>query len=517
MSVNRVDALHVRASTLGESLPAWFRYLLGVGVLAAVYFGSAHIGYAFNFAGPVAAILWLPAGVGIAFLYLGGIRLWPGALIGDLLVNDYNALPIGSALGQTCGNVLEVVAAAFLIQRFVPSGNPLVRIADLGRMLGALALAAAVSATVGTLSSRLGGVIDTDELAHVWRTWWLGDAAGALVVVPFAIAWYRPDPRLREGRRIEFLLVLCAVVGLTELAFRTTRPLAYLVFPALIWAALRFGQRGATLAVVVAVLMAVWNTTHYEGPFTYASFSTSVLATQLYIAVAALSTLFLAALVSEREEYAERLGASRVQLLDAADDARRQIERDLHDGAQQRLLALGVHLRLAAERSREQPDQAPVLFERAEHELQAAVDELRDLAHGIHPMVLRDLGLGNAIRSLAARSAVPVELVELPGTRLGDTAEATAYYVVAEALTNSLRHGRPTEISIRASAVNGVVDLEVADDGVGGAAESKGSGLRGLRERVEAVGGRLTVESPTGGGTRVAATIPTAATNGGSS
>src|SRR5262249_41815039 len=149
------------------------------------------IGYVFEFAGPVAAIVWLPVGAGIAFLYLRGLAYWPGVLIGDLLANDYGRLPLGSALGQTFGNVLEVVVAAVLIQRLVPDGFPLNRVGGVIRMLGALAVGTAVSATIGSISLLLGGVIGLGDIPTVWRTWWLGDATGALVLVPLAIAWYR--------------------------------------------------------------------------------------------------------------------------------------------------------------------------------------------------------------------------------------------------------------------------------------------------------------------------------------
>src|SRR3954470_19165202 len=127
-------------------------YGLRVVALAASYYCAAQIGYAFDFSGPVAAIVWLPAGVGIAFLYLSGLTLWPGVLIGDLLVNDYSALPLGSAVGQTCGNVLEVLIAAALMRRFARGGGPLDSVTSLSRMLIALATGTAVSATVGGLS-----------------------------------------------------------------------------------------------------------------------------------------------------------------------------------------------------------------------------------------------------------------------------------------------------------------------------------------------------------------------------
>ena len=167
-------------------------YLVGVVALAVLYRGVAEIGYALNFAGPVAAIAWLPVGVGIAFLYLGGLRYWPGVLIGDLLANDYVALPLGSALGQTFGNLLEVLAATLLLRRLVPGGDPLGSVAGLGRMLVAVGVGTAVSAIVGPISMLLGDVIQGDELPRVWRTWWLGDASGALIVLPLALAWATP-------------------------------------------------------------------------------------------------------------------------------------------------------------------------------------------------------------------------------------------------------------------------------------------------------------------------------------
>jgi signal transduction histidine kinase len=305
--------------------------------------------------------------------------------------------------------------------------------------------------------------------------------------------------------------MLAAVAGLSELAFRSHRPLAYLVFPALIWAALRFGQRGATLAVAVAAGFTVWETTHYVGPFVFDSVTRSVLNTQLYLAVSALSTLSLATVVAERERFAEGLRASRARLVGATDTERRRLEHNLHDGAQQRLTALAVHMGLAAERARQSPDRAGDLIEGLEGELSLAIDELRELAHGIHPPMLTDLGLAYTIRNLAARSSVPIELLELPSTRLDSTAEATAYYVFAEAVTNAQKHAQASSIRVRAPLAPGVLHVEVVDDGVGGAREGSGLGLQGLRDRVEAIGGTFELDSPAGRGTRVAVEIPAVA------
>ena len=141
------------------------RYLAGVVALAGAYYAAAKLGYELEFAGPVAAVVWLPAGVAIAFLCLGGLRFWPGVLVGDLLANDYSALPLGSALGQTLGNMLEVLVAALLIRRLLARGSPLDSLAGLGRLLAAIAAGTAISATVGPLSLLAGDVISSERAA----------------------------------------------------------------------------------------------------------------------------------------------------------------------------------------------------------------------------------------------------------------------------------------------------------------------------------------------------------------
>src|SRR5205085_5640606 len=303
----------------------------------ALYYVAAQLGYALDFAGPVASVVWLPVGVGISFLYLFGLEFWPGVVVGDLLSNNYMTLPFGSALGQTCGNLLEVVVATVLIHRLVRRGQPLATAGGVGRVVFALVVGTAVSAAIGSLSLRLGHVISTDSLPKVWRTWWLGDACGALLVVPLAIAWYRPTPpNLLRSRRLEAVLGFAALVGLSALGLYLNRSLAYIVFPALTWAALRMRLRGATLGVTVAAAFAVWATTHYAGPFHYHSITRSVLETQLFIAVASFSVLCLAAVVTERERFAVRLIASRARLVDAADAERRRLQHDIHDGARPR-------------------------------------------------------------------------------------------------------------------------------------------------------------------------------------
>jgi signal transduction histidine kinase len=484
------------------------RHALGIAVLVGAYYGAAQLGYALEVAGPVGAIVWLPVGVGMAFLYLGGLWLWPGVLIGDLLVNDYGVVPVGSALGQTCGNVLEVVVAVILLRRLVPFGSPLDTIDGIMRMLVALAAGTVLSATIGTLAQLLGNVIEGGALVTVWRTWWLGDLSAALVIVPLAIAWqHRPPPGWLHRRRVEAALLLATIVASSELASGTSRPVMYIVFPPLIWAALRFGQRGATLSVAIAVGFTVWNASQNVGPFVWDSISHMVVTTQLFIGVAALTTLFLAAVVAEREAFGEGLRASRARLVEASETERRRLLHNLHDGAQQRLTALVVHLRLAAERENPTPEESAVALDRAGNELMLAIEELRELARGLHPVLLAKLGLAPAVKGVAARATVPVTLAELPEIRLDDASEATAYYVVAEAVTNAQKHARASAITVRVGVRHDMLRVVVSDDGDGGAIETDGSGLQGLRDRVEAIGGTFAVESGRGG-TRITARIP---------
>jgi signal transduction histidine kinase len=485
------------------------RYAAGVLGLAGLYYAGAKTGYLLEFSGPVAAIVWLPVGVGIAFLYLGGIAYWPGVLLGDLLANDYSVLPLGSALGQTCGNLLEVVLVVLLLRRLVPHGSPLSTPRGVGAIAVSVAAGAAVSATVGMTSLLSGSVIGLHDLATVWRTWWLGDATGALLIVPLALAWYQPLPRSwRRGRWLEAAVLLAAIVGLAAFASRNSTPVMYLVFPLLIWAALRFGQRGATLGVAVTAVFTVWNVTHYHGPFHFESVTRSVLNTQLFISVAALSALSLAAVVTERERFAARLAASRARVISASDDARRRLEHDLHDGAQLRLSWLALRLGDAAAIVEPESKLAGKLLEEAEQELQLAIDELRELARGIHPAVLVDLGLAEAIKSLALHSSIRVELRELPSERLSASVETVGYYVVAEAVANAQKHSGASLVEVRARASNGTLRLEIADNGAGGAVERTGSGLEGLRDRAEAAGGTMELDSPPGGGTRIQVAIP---------
>jgi PAS domain S-box-containing protein len=212
--------------------------------------------------------------------------------------------------------------------------------------------------------------------------------------------------------------------------------------------------------------------------------------------------------ITERKLAEAELRASRQRLVEAAVDERRRIERNLHDGAQQHLVGIALMLRNSRALLDAEPAEARGLLEGALDELGVALDELRELASGIHPAILTERGLVPALATLADRSAVPARVTtELP-ERLPGPVEAGVYYTVAEALANAAKHARATRVEIRVQAEKGRVVVEVSDDGVGGA-DGGGSGLRGLRDRVEALGGVFRLDSPASGGTRLAAEIPT--------
>jgi signal transduction histidine kinase len=209
-------------------------------------------------------------------------------------------------------------------------------------------------------------------------------------------------------------------------------------------------------------------------------------------------------------EARSQLAASRVRLVQAGDEARRRIERNLHDGAQQRLVTVALHLRLARNRVGEDDASADLraLLDDCSAELALALEDLRELARGIHPAILTERGLEPALKTLIDRCPLHVDLdVDLP-SRLEPPQEAALYFTVSEALANVVKYAAAGRVSIRAMADERQAVIEVRDDGVGGADPSRGSGLRGLSDRVEAVGGWLVVTSPHGGGTTVVATVP---------
>jgi signal transduction histidine kinase len=216
----------------------------------------------------------------------------------------------------------------------------------------------------------------------------------------------------------------------------------------------------------------------------------------------------LAATAIANAEAQAQLMESRARVVASADETRRRIERDLHDGAQQRLVSLALQLRAAQAEVPPELGRLGAELERVTAGLTSALDELREYARGIHPAFLAERGLGPALKTLARRCPIPVDLdVKLEG-RLEERVEVCAYYVVSEALTNVAKHASASHVTVRAEVVSGVLRVSVRDDGRGGAGFARGTGLVGLKDRVEALSGRISLLSPAGAGTTLRAELP---------
>jgi signal transduction histidine kinase len=495
------------------------RYAAGVLVLAASYYGAAKLGQTLRYTASVSAI-WPPAGLGIAALYLWGLRWWPGVLLGELVINGEllfgnGALPLGSLIGQQTGNMAEIVVGALLLRRLIGPRAKLDRVEQVGGMLGALTAATAISATVGTVSMLAGGVIESSEGLTFWRTWWLGDLSGGLVVLPLMLAW-APDPvaAWRRLRTPEGALLITTVAALGAFAVSTDEPVTYMVFPALIWAAFRFGPQGATLSIAIAAGVAIGVTANDVGPFFKQPIDHRTLSTQLYIAVAALTTLLLSAIVSERERSSVALAEARKHEGDRAMEERHRIARDLHDSVSQALFSTVLHTR-AAQKALDQENGNPSgplgdalsaigdLTRSAQNEMRALIYEL-----GSDPV---ENGLAAALAEHASRLGATDGLtigVHAPDGRLllSRRSETQLFGIGREALANAIKHAGASTVAVRIAAPPGQVLVEIADDGRGFDPSERHPGhfgLESMRSRADEIGGLLTITSAPGRGTVV--------------
>jgi signal transduction histidine kinase len=218
-------------------------------------------------------------------------------------------------------------------------------------------------------------------------------------------------------------------------------------------------------------------------------------------------TELVATAIANAESRAE-LDASRARIMTTADTTRRRIERDLHDGAQQRLVSLALELRAAQQSVPAELHEHRAALERTAEGLTSVMDELREIAHGIHPAILAQGGLGNALKTLTRRSAVPIELDVRVEFRLPEAIEVTAYYIVSEALANAAKYARASVVCVDVEAGDQLLRISVQDDGQGGADAGRGSGLVGLKDRTEAMGGVMSLQSPRGAGTSLVVELP---------
>ena len=501
------------------------RDVAGVLLLAAAYFGAAKLGQTLRYTASVSAI-WPPVGLGIAALYLWGLQLWPGIFLGELLVNgelllvDHNSLPAGSIAGQHLGNMAEVVVGAWLLRRLIGPRARLDTAAQVGGMIVAALTATAISATVGTLSMLAGDVIQIDAAASFWRTWWLGDSAGALVVLPLLLTWLG-DARAAWRRifRPEGALLIATVVALASTAVTSSAPLTYLIFPALIWAAFRFGPPGVALATAINAAITIGVTADQVGVFFKQPISNRTLSTQLYVLITALTALFLSAVVRERERSAEELVESRRREGERALEERRRIARDLHDSVSQALFSSALHIRTAEKALANETERYPP---RLEQSLTAASDltkraqrEMRMFIFEWGPDGVGD-GLVTAFHQHVSTLAAEVGLsVDVQGPEeplpLTTTAQAQLYGIGREALANAVRHSGAEHAAVRIATRPDCVVMEVADNGHGFDPETTRAGHYGLdsmRSRAAEIHGELRIRSSPGQGTIVRVEVP---------
>jgi integral membrane sensor domain MASE1 len=287
-----------------------------VAVLAAVYFCAAKLGLRFAFVHPSATALWAPTGITLAAFLIFGLRVWPGAFFGAFFANLTTAGSLLTSIGIAAGNTLEGVAGCYLVKRFVRGPGVFERAQDVFKFAFLAGIVSTtISATVGVTTLSLGGFADWTVYGLMWRTWWLGNGVGAVLVTPLVLLW-RENPRLNWSREqiIELALLFLGLFFTAWIVFGgrfhsevKNYPLEYMCIPFLIWAAFRFGRRKAATATCVLAGIATWGTLHGFGPFSRETLNTSLLLVQSFVGVVAVTSLALAAEVSERKRADERV------------------------------------------------------------------------------------------------------------------------------------------------------------------------------------------------------------------
>jgi integral membrane sensor domain MASE1 len=275
--------------------------------LAAVYYGAAKLGLSLAFETASVTAVWPPTGIALAALVLFGFRLWPGVALGAFLANAWTGVPFLTVLGITAGNTLEALAGAYLLVSVAGFRPSLERAVDVLRLvlLGAV-ISTAVSATIGTSSLLAGGEIDGEEFGSVWRTWWFGDMGGALVVAPALMVAVTHWPfRIAAGRIAEVVGLTALVAGTVLLVFTRELPITFALVPLPLVAAFRFGQPGAVLASLISAAIAIPLTQDGQGPFAGYSPDDRLVMAQLFVGVVSITTLVVAAVVTERRRAEE--------------------------------------------------------------------------------------------------------------------------------------------------------------------------------------------------------------------
>jgi integral membrane sensor domain MASE1 len=290
-----------------EGRGGWKPYAAKVAVLAAVYYGAAKLGLSLAFASTSVTAIWAPTGIALAAVLLWGYRVWPGVALGALLANSWTGVPFYTVLGITVGNTLEALAGAYLLRELADFRASLERVRDVIALaiLGG-AVSTTIAASIGVTSLLVGNEIASGDIGSVWRTWWLGDMGGDLVVAPALLVAATHWPyRRAPGRLLEAAALVTAVLGVSALVFSQSAAITFVVFPLLVWAALRFWQLGAVGAILLVASIAIPLTENDLGPFSGHPPDDRLLLAQWYLGIASLTALVLAAVITERRRAEE--------------------------------------------------------------------------------------------------------------------------------------------------------------------------------------------------------------------
>jgi len=297
-------------------------YLAKVGLLTLIYFAAGRLGLTVSSIEGIVTLVWPPTGIALAALLLFGYRLWPGVALGAFVVNSSAGAPLATVIGISIGNTLEAVAGAYLLRHVVGFHHSLERLQDVSSFISVTAISAMVSATIGTASLTLTGIIPWTAYSSTWWVWWLGDALGALVVAPVLLTWGTNSRIDRQPRTLlEATALLASLVVVSQIAFggwfaphMVDVRLSFVLLPFLVWAALRFGQRGAVTATLVGTGMAVWGTAHGFGPFVLETVHLSLIFLGSYMGAAAVTAMLLAAALAERQQVEKALRENQARL-----------------------------------------------------------------------------------------------------------------------------------------------------------------------------------------------------------
>jgi signal transduction histidine kinase len=515
----------------------------------AAYIVAGRIGLHLALVNPSATAVWPPTGIALATLLFLGPRVWWAIWIAAFVVNVTTSGSIGLSAAIACGNTLEALLGAFLVNRYACGLN----VFDTARGVFQFALSASasscISSAIGLAALLVANRAPAADVPLIAATWWLGDTMGALVVTPPLILWSRRSYPRRDARlrrdviTVTAFAVLAIVFFSGVVPFVGNRPLTFLCAPPLVWAAFRFGPRGASTATCLLAALAVASTVRGFGPFVHEGAAESLLLVQTFMGVMGVMALALAAAVQEhasaekelkdahrelelrvesrtadlahavrslRSEIGERQAAES-RLLEVTEREQQRLGQDLHDG-------LGQHLTGIAfmSKSLEQKLRARSLSIEA-HEMETirrlvsdAISKTRSLARGLSPVTLQTDGLAAALQDLALSAetlfnvSCKVECFEVTPS-CGMLADSHLYHIAQEAITNAMKHGRARSIRVRLAEEGDQLVLTILDDGAGYEPKENptGMGLRIMRHRAQVIGAAFDIRAEPTGGTRV--------------